>query len=89
MKLWMAYVMLGVTVSLLIALAVAGCTYPDPAGPTVSIAGNNAPVTVIIPTGDQSAGGTAPCGAQSQPVGPTGCPSTSTTNNTTNNEAAR
>lgn len=87
MKLWMAYVTLGASMALLLALMLAGCTYPDPAGPTVNVTANNAPVTVIIPTGDQSAGGTASCGAQTQPASGTGCPST--TNNTTNNEEAR
>lgn len=83
MRLWLAYLVLGLSVAFLAALVLAGCT-TTPTEPQINVTGNSGTVNVIVPTGTNSAGGTAPCGATTVPNGSAGCP---TTNNTTNNNA--
>lgn len=69
MKLWMAYAALGVSAGLILMMALAGCTSPDPTGPSgdIIVQNNTAPVTVTTNTtaGSSSNIGTAPCGASS------------------------
>lgn len=63
MKLYMAYLAMGFSLALIVALALAGCTGGDPTGPTVDITGNSGPVTVNVPT-NTSIVATAPCAVQ-------------------------
>jgi len=77
MTLWIAYATLGLSCALIVALALAGCTQPDPSGPTFEINNNTGQVAVNITDGSSSPVGTAPCGATSsqkngtnQPTGP-------------------
>lgn len=46
-----------------VVAALIGCGDSDPTGTEINIEGNTGPVTVIVPTGNNSAGSTAPCGA--------------------------
>jgi hypothetical protein len=61
-------------------ILLASCGSSDPTGPQVKVEGNTAPVTVIVPSGDNSAGGTAPCAATTVSNTSNSCPITTTTN---------